>query len=54
MRARSYLSQVEAAVTFGLGPGERIEAVRVIWPGGQVQTVGGAVADTTLTVTQTP
>ncbi len=32
---RSYLSASEAAVGFGLGTGERIEALEVLWPSGR-------------------
>jgi hypothetical protein len=39
--ARSYLSQVELPLTFGLGRGTRIEKVVVRWPGGSLQEVKG-------------
>ena len=32
-------SQVELPVTFGLGTGTSVEAIRVIWPDGYVQAV---------------
>ncbi len=38
MPTRSYLSQVEPAVTFGLGPGEVVETLTVTWPDGAVET----------------
>lgn len=34
MPTRSYLSQVELPVTFGLGGGEAIESLEITWPGG--------------------
>jgi enediyne biosynthesis protein E4 len=39
MPTRSYLSQSEPAVTFGLGPTESIESLLVTWPDGSVQKV---------------
>jgi hypothetical protein len=52
MPTRSYLSQVELPVTFGLGETDKVEAVTVYWPGGQVQEVPVTGIDTTLTVIQ--
>jgi hypothetical protein len=41
MPTRSYLSQVELVLTFGLGAAARADAVRVRWPGeGEVQELG--------------
>lgn len=39
MPTRSYLSQVELPVTFGLGGTSSIDAVRIRWPDGTVQTI---------------
>lgn len=39
MPTRSYLSQCELPVTFGLGEAASVEAVRVVWPNGNVQVV---------------
>jgi hypothetical protein len=52
MPTRSYLSQVELPVTFGLGEAEGVDALSVAWPNGQVQEVPVAQIDTTLTITQ--
>jgi len=39
MPTRSYLSQVETPVTFGLGAGEHVDRLTVIWPDGSRQEV---------------
>lgn len=39
MPTRSYLSQVELPVTFGIGPDADLEALRVEWPDGTVQDI---------------
>ena len=52
MPTRSYLSQVELPVTFGLGSAERIDSLKVHWPGGGVQDVPVDAVDTVLTVEQ--
>ena len=52
MPTRSYLSQVELPVTFGLGEADRVDALRITWPGGQVQPVVVERVDTTLAITQ--
>ena len=39
MPTRSYLSQVELPVTFGLGKRTDVEALRVIWPDGTVELI---------------
>lgn len=39
MPARSYLSQSELPVTFGLGTSTRIEELEVVWPGNRTQKV---------------
>jgi 6-phosphogluconolactonase/glucosamine-6-phosphate isomerase/deaminase len=33
MPSRSYLSQVETVLTFGLGAARRVDEVRILWPG---------------------
>lgn len=35
MPTRSYLSQVEPIVTFGLGTADRVEQLRIVWPDGR-------------------
>ncbi|MBI3417743.1 MAG: CRTAC1 family protein [Verrucomicrobia bacterium] len=40
MPTRSYLSQSELPITFGLGNATRVEEVTVTWPGGATQPVG--------------
>jgi hypothetical protein len=52
MPTRSYLSQVELPVTFGLGTADRVDALRVIWPDGTVQPVEVAGVDRTLEVVE--
>jgi len=52
MPTRSFLSQVELPVTFGLGHAERVEALTVTWPDGQVQDIPVEQVDTTLSITQ--
>ena len=52
MPTRSYLSQVELPVTFGLGENDSVDAMRIIWPDGQVQSVTVEQVDTVLTIAQ--
>ena len=54
MPTRSYLSQVEAVLTFGLGNVERIDGLEVLWPDGSRQTVSDIHIDSLLEITQTP
>ena len=42
MPTRSYLSQVELPLTFGLGETDSIDSIRIIWPDGSEQVVDGA------------
>ncbi len=39
MPTRSYLSQVEGVVTFGLGERTTVAGLRIRWPGGEVQQI---------------
>lgn len=52
MPTRSYLTQVELPVTFGLDTQDRIDSLRIIWPDGSEQVVGDIVIDSILTVRQ--
>ena len=52
MPTRSYLSQVELPVTFGLGSRDRVEALDVTWPDGAKQAVPVPGVDRLLTVTR--
>jgi len=45
MPTRSYLSQVELPLTFGVGTVDYVESVLVEWPGGDVQDVSGIQVD---------
>jgi hypothetical protein len=50
--SRGYLSQVERAVTFGLGTVSEIERLRVIWPDGSEQSLVPEAVDTVLHLSQ--
>ncbi len=52
MPTRSYLSQVELPITFGLGQAEVIDAVRVHWPDGSTQEINDARVDSVLVIEQ--
>ncbi len=54
MPTRSYLSQVELPVTFGLGDNNTVDELLVHWPDGRVQTVTVDRVDTLLTIRQEP
>ena len=45
MPTRSYLTQVELPVTFGLGPQDEVESVSVSWPDGTVQPLKNVAVD---------
>ena len=51
MPTRSYLSQSELPVTFGLGKIETIQRVTVTWPGGQKKVIESPKVDQLLRVT---
>ncbi|MDX1569275.1 MAG: CRTAC1 family protein [Xanthomonadales bacterium] len=50
MPARSYLSQVELPVTFGLGEAARVERLEVTWPDGHRQVLENVAVDQRLEV----
>jgi hypothetical protein len=41
----SYCSQSDTALTFGLGEQQRVEAIEVVWPSGQIDRTGPVVAN---------
>ena len=54
MPTRSYLSQAELPVTFGLGDAAAVDAVHVSWPGGTRQTLTDVAVDGLLVIEQGP
>ena len=50
MPTRSYLSQSELPLTFGLGSAQEVESLTVIWPDGTVQRVSEITLDTLMTI----
>ncbi len=54
MPTRSYLSQVERTVTFGLGTTAEVDSLKVLWPGGSEQIVEVAGVDRLQVITQRP
>jgi hypothetical protein len=54
MPSRSYLSQVEPVLTFGLGAAEYADSLEVFWPDGSRQSRNRVSADSLLVVTQLP
>lgn len=52
MPTRSYLSQVEPVLTFGLGNVERVDSLGVLWPDGTRQAVTAVNIDSLLEITQ--
>jgi len=52
MPTKSYLSQSQLPVTFGLGTASRVDEVIVTWPGGSVQRVNGFRIDSSNVVKQ--
>ncbi|MEO2035458.1 MAG: CRTAC1 family protein [Planctomycetaceae bacterium] len=52
MPTRSYLSQVELPITFGLGQTTEIERITVRWPDGSTQSFADVAADQTLKIEQ--
>ena len=54
MPSRSYLSQVESVLTFGLGKADKVDSVEVFWPDGSHQLLHGVNVDYSLEITQQP
>lgn len=54
MPTRSYLSQVESVVTFGLGKLEQVDRLRIRWPSGHEEEVAVPGVDRTIVVRQSP
>jgi enediyne biosynthesis protein E4 len=52
MPTRSYLSQSELPITFGLGTADRIESLTITWPGGETVSVDPPSVDTAVQVRQ--
>jgi hypothetical protein len=52
MPTRSYLSQSELPVTFGLGSATNIDEVEVVWPGGAGQKITGVQIDRSTRIEQ--
>ncbi len=52
MPSRSYMSQVELPLTFGLGSAERVERLTVVWPDGSKQSVEPPPPDREIEVTE--
>ena len=52
MPTRSYLSQSELPVTFGLGNSTRVESVSIRWPDGTTQEVADVAIDRLTTIEQ--
>jgi hypothetical protein len=51
--ARSYLSQVELPVTFGLGNATTIDSIEIMWPSGSRQSIAGLGVDQMHTIVET-
>jgi hypothetical protein len=54
MPTRSYQSQVELPVTFGLGSAETVKSVKVTWPDGATQNIDVSTVDQFIEVVQSP
>jgi len=54
MPARSYMSQVELPVTFGLGDADVVDKLLIHWPDDSEQKVTVSKIDTHLVIKQAP
>ncbi|MGB5438432.1 MAG: CRTAC1 family protein, partial [Gammaproteobacteria bacterium] len=52
MPTRSYLSQTELPLTFGLGSSSAVDALQITWPDGQRQSVPVPAVDVMMTINQ--
>ncbi|MFG0254614.1 MAG: ASPIC/UnbV domain-containing protein, partial [Rhodopirellula sp. JB053] len=52
MPTRSYLSQCEKTVTFGLGSSEEADSITITWPGGSAEQFDIEKVDQTVLLTQ--
>lgn len=52
MPFRGFQSSMEYPVTVGLGPIERVDSIRVVWPDSRVTTLYGVEVNQTVTLTQ--
>ena len=52
MPTRSYISQVELPVTFGLGTADKVDALHIRWPDGTSQDVTEATVDKPVVIEQ--
>jgi hypothetical protein len=52
MPTRSYLSQVELPVTFGLGGADRVDRIRVEWPDGTSEELSPSAVDAEIEIVQ--
>jgi hypothetical protein len=52
MPTRSYLSQSELPVTFGLGQADHVDELEIVWPDGQKQRNGPVPIDQQITIEQ--
>jgi enediyne biosynthesis protein E4 len=53
MGGRSYLSQPESVLTFGLGNANKVDELKIFWPDGSIETLRDISADQLIHVKQT-
>jgi hypothetical protein len=49
---QSYLSSGDPRAHFGLGPADRVESIRVVWPDGAAEEFPGGPADQVVTLSR--